>query len=161
MIIPKQKLYLETSIWNFLFADDSPEKKKITERLFDRISCERYELYISRVVIAEIEKASLEKQNQFFSAIEKYAPVRLETDEMTADLAYAYIEAGILSQAHLNDLLHAAFVTTHNLHLLLSWNLKHLVKHKTRLLVNAVNKRLNYREIDICRPEEVLDIGDE
>jgi hypothetical protein len=30
----KLKLYIETSVWNFLIADDAPEKRAITEKLF-------------------------------------------------------------------------------------------------------------------------------
>ena len=30
------KLYLETSVWNFYFADDAPEKRAETLRLFKK-----------------------------------------------------------------------------------------------------------------------------
>ena len=33
----KLKLYLDTSVWNFFFADDAPEKRGITKRFFDSI----------------------------------------------------------------------------------------------------------------------------
>lgn len=29
----KLKLYIETSTWNFFFADDAPEKMEITKRI--------------------------------------------------------------------------------------------------------------------------------
>lgn len=31
------KLYLETSVWNFYFADDAPEKRDITRQFFEQI----------------------------------------------------------------------------------------------------------------------------
>ena len=86
--------------------------------------------------------------------------MHLEIDEYTAELARVYIENGLLSEDHLDDLLHLASATVNNLQILVSWNLRHLVKHKTRILVNSVNKKLGYREIDICRPEEVFEIGE-
>ena len=48
-------VYLDTSVINFLFADDSPERKAITIDFFDNfIQTGIYETYISDVVIAEI-----------------------------------------------------------------------------------------------------------
>ena len=34
----KLKLYIETSVWNFLFVDDAPEKKEVTEALSNSIN---------------------------------------------------------------------------------------------------------------------------
>ncbi|MEW6203619.1 MAG: PIN domain nuclease [bacterium] len=156
----KLKLYIETSVWNHLFADDAPEKKAVTEELFARIKFEKHEIFISRTVTAEIDNASEEKRKRLLSVIDEYSPVRLEIDEYTVELARFYIENGLLSEDHLDDLLHLASATVNNLQILVSWNLKHLVKHKTRILANSVNMKLGYREIDICRPEEVLEIGE-
>jgi len=36
-----------------------------------------------------------------------------------------------------------------------SWNFDHIVKHKTRVEVNLIHKKINLAEIDICSPEEV------
>jgi hypothetical protein len=48
----KPKLYLETSVWNFLFADDAPEKKKATEKFFSEVKAGKYEIFISETVEA-------------------------------------------------------------------------------------------------------------
>ena len=48
----KLKIYLDTSVWNFIFADDAPDKKEITEEFFSEIG--DYEIYTSVVVIEEI-----------------------------------------------------------------------------------------------------------
>ena len=42
----KIRYYLETSIFNFLFADDSPDKKELTESFFQKIEKEELEIYI-------------------------------------------------------------------------------------------------------------------
>ena len=53
----KLKIYLDTSVINFLFADDVPEFKKITEDFFENyVKKGKYIVYVSNVVIAEIEK---------------------------------------------------------------------------------------------------------
>jgi len=51
------KIYIETSVWNFLFADDAPEKKDVTEKFFSILVESKYELYASEVVLAEIDDA--------------------------------------------------------------------------------------------------------
>lgn len=53
----KFKLYLDTSVLNFLYADDVPEFKKVTEDFFENyVKKGKYIVYISDVVIREIEK---------------------------------------------------------------------------------------------------------
>ncbi len=52
----KPQLYLETSVWNFYFADDAPEKREITRRFFEKIKQDEYEVFISDAVIGEIDK---------------------------------------------------------------------------------------------------------
>jgi hypothetical protein len=42
----KLKLYIETSVWNFYFADDAPEKKEITREFFDMVFKGAYDIYI-------------------------------------------------------------------------------------------------------------------
>ena len=150
MPVIKSKLYLETSIWNFLFVEDAPDKRKSTELLFQRISNDKHELYISDTVIAEIEAASKSKKKQLLSAIEHYRPVQLASDKQVVELADIYLEAGVLSVTHYNDLLHLAFATTHDLNLLLSWNLKHLVKHKTRIMVSSILKFRTSKALRKC-----------
>ena len=51
----KLKIYLDTSIINFLFAEDSPDFRNLTEAFF-RTHAPRYDLYISDVVRLEISK---------------------------------------------------------------------------------------------------------
>lgn len=33
----RSRLYLETSVWNFYFAEDAPEKRDITKEFFENI----------------------------------------------------------------------------------------------------------------------------
>ncbi len=58
----KPQLYLETSVWNFYFADDAPEKKETTRRFFDKVKQGEYEVFISDAVIGEIDKAGDRKK---------------------------------------------------------------------------------------------------
>lgn len=153
----RQKLYVETSVWNFLFADESPDKKKATELFFKEVEEGVYEIYISETVRAEIVKAPDEKQKKMDAMIAKYKPRELELDEDVQQLAAMYLENGVLAAKHFNDLLHLAYASVNGLYALVSWNLHHLVKMKTHQLGNAVNRAGGYHEILIYTPQEVIE----
>jgi len=153
----KLKLYLETSVWNFLFAEDAPEKRDATELLFHEIDKGKYSIFISNIVGQEIRRASQAKRQLLAGVIEKYTPSFLEDSAEVRELVSLYIQNGLLSPNHMEDLTHAAIATVNEMDMLVSWNMRHIVKHRTRTLVNAVNQINGYRSIDICTPEEVVD----
>jgi hypothetical protein len=51
------KLYIETTVPNFLFAGDAPEKKSATEEFFKWLKICRDELFTSALVLEELEAA--------------------------------------------------------------------------------------------------------
>lgn len=153
----KLKLYIETSVWDFLFAEDAPEKRYITRRLFKEISSGRYEVFISEVVVREIEKAPGETRERLAGVIEKYQPFMLDDSVESRELVYNYVKNGLLSDEQYSDLLHVAVSTTNEMDILVSWNMKHIVKMKTKTLVNKINHYCGYRGIEICTPNEVLE----
>lgn len=151
------RLYLETSVWNFLFADDAPEKRATTELLFREIEKEKYFIFISNVVGQEIRRASQMKRKLLADVIERFAPSFLEDSDEARELVSLYIQNGLLSLNHAADLSHVAIATVNEIDMLVSWNMRHIVKHRTRTLVNAINQISGYRSIEICTPEEVVD----
>ncbi len=152
----KLRLYLETSVWNFMFADDAPEKKEITVKFFEEVQKGAFEIYISELVIAEIDAADDARRDQLKKLIEKYQPFELTADSEVEELADKYLAAGIVPAKFENDVIHVAFAVANDLDVVVSWNLKHIVKLKTRLEVNGINKIHGYREVDLCIPEEVI-----
>ena len=106
----KLKLYLDTSVLSFIFADDAPELKRVTERFFEDV--EKYEAYISEVVIREISKTKdAERKDGLLEAVEKYYLILLGTERMeeVARLAQCYLEEGVIpavkrSEEHTSEL---------------------------------------------------------
>jgi len=70
----KLKIYLDTSVINFLYADDVPELKKVTEEFFERVEEGLdFEVYVSDVVINEITKTNdTIKRHRLLSIIGDY-----------------------------------------------------------------------------------------
>jgi len=153
----KLKLYLETSVWNFLISEDVPQEQKITKRLFHEVRSDRYEIFISELVYAEIEKAPLQIKQRLKEIIEEYNPNILKSNKEVEDLAEKYILEKIVPEKYNADIIHVAFAVVYELDVVVSWNLEHLVKLATRLKVNGINKKEGFREIEICTPQEVID----
>src|SRR5579863_9084601 len=70
----RQKIYLDTLVINFIFADDAPEKKEVTIELFNNlIATGIYETYISDFVVEEINNTTNERRRkELIGALEKY-----------------------------------------------------------------------------------------
>lgn len=52
----KTKIYLDTSVISFLYADDAPDLKAVTHDFFENyVKKDVYDIYISQVVVTEIE----------------------------------------------------------------------------------------------------------
>ena len=151
------KYYLETSLFNFVFADDSPDKKELTEKLFQRMEDEKMEIYISEIVIDEVNRAPEPRKGQLLNLIRKCNPVLLPVDQEVKDLAKKLIEERVIPEKYIDDALHIGVAVVNDLDILVSWNFQHIVRVKTRVEVNAISRLLKYNGIEICSPEEVIE----
>lgn len=148
------KVYFETQVFNFAFADDFPVEKDITLKLFNKIK--DYEAYISEIVIREISRAPEFKKKQLFNLINKYEFKELEFDRESEELAKWYIKEGVIPEKYEEDAFHIAIASVNNLDVLISWNFSHIVKLKTKMRVVGINRMLGYKEIEIVSPWEVV-----
>ena len=150
----KLALYLDTSVLNFeLF--DTTEKGVITKRLFGLFSLDKYDVYVSALVVEEILDAPAEKRESLLELISKYELQVLETTKDANELADKYVAQGIIPAKYRDDALHIAIAVVNKVNVIVSWNFEHIVKLKTKLEVNGLNKFYGYTEIEICTPEEV------
>lgn len=148
------KIYLETSVINFLFAEDAPEKMKITQEFFNVI--DEYEVFISDIVLLEIEQATEQKKEMLSNIISKYKMRALESSEQIENLAKVYVKEGIIPKKYYNDALHIAIATKYKMDAIVSWNLTHIVKFKTKFQVKIINEKLKEKDVIICTPEEMV-----
>ena len=108
-------MYLDTSVINFLFADDAPDLKAATIDFFDNfIKTAIYETYISEYVLLEINKTTdKEKREELLEVVEQY-PIELieiiRKNEIEF-LADEYIRNNIIPINKKLDALHVAVST--------------------------------------------------
>jgi len=148
----KLKLYLDTSVISHLFADDAPDKKEETQKLWDSLIAGEYEVYVSDTVFSEISKCKEPRQSQIIDALEKIKYVHLQSSDEVENLTSEYINNGLLSPSSINDCQHIAYAVVTRCDAIVSWNFKHLVNFRTNNKVRIINAIINYQEISIVSP---------
>jgi len=145
------RVYLDTSIINFLYETDSPELRKITEIFFENIiSRKKVDAFISNIVIDEINNTKNEdKKELLLSTFEKYDNIKtlIAKDEIIEEIAFlgeSYIKNGIIPIKKIADSLHAAYTTIFQMDILLSWNYQHLANINKEQKILILNKTLGY-----------------
>ncbi len=152
----KIKYYLDTTVFNFVFAEGATEKKDITVKLFENFPLMAEGIYISDEVIREIGRSPEPRRSQLEQLLRDTSPLLLDIDSEAEELAGRYINEGIIPERYRGDALHIAVAVINGIEAIVSWNFEHIVKLKTRVMVNGVNRLLGYHEIEICSPEEVI-----
>jgi predicted nucleic acid-binding protein len=155
----KLKLYLDTSVLNFLFAEDAPDFKNITVDFFENyVAKGKYDVYISNVVIREIEKApDISKRNILLNTVKKYSlRILMLTPEAVA-LSELYLSERIIPAKKREDAQHIAIAVCNQIDVLVSWNFKHLANIQKQLAVKIVNEQQGYYyPLVLTNPMEVL-----
>lgn len=107
------RIYLDTSVVNFLFADDAPDFRKVTEEFF-AVYAARYDLFVSDVVIAEILRDPDPTHREKLLDVLATHPVTMLPGERLDEvrlIAGRYLDAGIVPERKAEDALHGAYAT--------------------------------------------------
>jgi predicted nucleic acid-binding protein len=151
------KLYLETTIPNFLYHDDAPEKQRVTIAFFKWLRICTDDLYISTVVEDEIHDAPEPKRERMLRALAEIPVQVLEVPPAATTLAKAYLTAGVWTERSATDALHVATAACHKLDVIVSWNMKDLANVRRVIRINEVNAAHGFGVIRIATPEELLE----
>jgi len=158
-----QKVYIETTLFNFYFAETRGQYHgktvgycRDTRCFFEAVKAGRLEPYTSEYVMREIKSCrNVEYREEMLKLITDFGVYILPTDTREERLAAQYIEAGAISAKCWDDALHIAAATVHGLDLIVSLNFGHIVKSKAIRVANMVNETKGYGSIGIHEPGEV------
>jgi len=153
------KIYIETSVFNNAISDQSPEMRNETLKLFKEIEEGKFIPYTSAYVEKEIDEAPEHKKEEMYNIIKDMKIKTLGKNNDIDLLADEYIKEKIIPEDHRMDALHIAAATVNDLDIIVSWNFRHIVKRKTMILTELVNKRNGYNEVEIYSPTEVTEDG--
>jgi len=143
-------IYLETTIFNFPFADDAPQYRADTLRLFAEIKAGKFQPFTSEYV-----------REDRLRLIKEYDVGIIPASDEAKSLAETYIKTGIIPQSYGTDGFHIAAATVKGLDFIVSLNFRHIVKRKTIEEVELINFREGYKKIGIYSPAEVIDYGED
>ena len=135
-------IYLETTIFNFPFADDAPQYRADSLRLFAEIKAGKFKPYTSEYVTQELENTrDTEKLKRMKTLIMDYGIMVVPASEEVKRLSDVYVTAGIVPEKYATDALHIAAATIAGLDYIISLNFRHIVKHKTIIETEIINAR--------------------
>jgi len=153
-------VYLDTSVWNFQYAEDALDKEAITRQFFEQARQGDFDLYSSDIVVQELQEAPKPRRIQLMAFYDQVGPTVLDVTAQAVALSEQYMRAGVIPEKHVADALHVAIASVQDIDIILSWNMKHMVKWKTRREVNGINLLAGYDEIEIVTPEELINDDD-
>jgi len=149
----KETLYLDTSVPSAYYDNRAKERQEATVN-FWRNTLGNYRPCLSEITVEELEATKDPRLIRNFRKLIKGIRV-LKVNQRVRDLATIYVERGIFPEKYIDDALHVAAASLYKVSYLVSWNFEHLVKVRTRKLVNSVNVSEGFNEIEIISPQEL------
>ena len=150
------KLYLDTSVLGAMFDAEPAGRKEMTQLFFQTVRARRDTLYVSDLVLEEIDRAPIQVRFSLMTLVRRIQPRVLSESRESLSLAQEYIAAHVVPASSRDDARHIAIATLAGSEALVSWNFRHLVNLRRKRLVHSVNIRLGHPLIEIVSPEEVV-----
>ncbi len=152
----KLRIYIDTSIVGGYYDEEFSE---VTQGLFKRLENNEIVFVISDLLDLELAGAPQNVRELLY----KFTPDKFERVQLTEEaikLADAYISEKVVGKTSLEDCRHIALATINRVHVLASWNFKHIVNLDRIKGYNSVNYRLGYPMIEIRSPKDLLHYED-
>jgi len=154
----KPTVYVETSVISYLVARPSKNARVASNQELTRewwqTRRDRFELYVSAIVIGEAERGNLGAAAARLEAVQGLQLAQVTREALT--LAAALIAgAGVPKKAN-EDALHIAIAACNGLDYLLTWNCTHIANAVTVPLVNAICRRNGFEPPLIYTPQELM-----
>jgi hypothetical protein len=79
----------------------------------------------------------------------------LFVDKRVRIFAQRYVDEGIVPETHVDDAVHLAITTVHEVDYLLTWNHTHLVNFYVQERLGALNRKLKLRSPGLVSPDTI------
>ena len=155
----KLKLYLDTSVVSHLDQQDAPDKMVETHRLWEKIKAGEFDVFLSDVTIAEINDCTEQKRANLLRYLNQIEYTQIDTTDRTTAIAQRFVDLGVLRSKSFDDCQHISAAIVGECDIIVSWNFRHIVNHKTIMGVKAITALEGFRDVLIYTPS-VLAGGD-
>jgi len=156
-MVRKLKVYLDTSVISHLYAMDEPEKMADTLQLWKMFKADKYDVFLSQTTLDELAECGQPKRSKIASFLTEVQYTLLPSNDAVVATAEKFIDFGVLKRKSYSDCLHIASAIVGGCDVILSWNFKHIVKHKTIAGAKAIALLEGRTELLIYAPSMLLE----
>ncbi|MBL8887855.1 MAG: PIN domain-containing protein [Phycisphaerales bacterium] len=150
------RVYVETTVWSFAFAEDSPDYAASTRQFFDACRSGRFSTMIGPTVLDELGRADEPIRTRLVDLVKEIAPQRLLASSEAIALSTEFLKHGAVPPSKPDDASHVAYAVVAEADVLVSWNFKHIVNLRRSDKFNAIALFNGYRKgLRIVTPSEV------
>jgi len=149
----KLKIYFDSTVPNYIFNDEYPEKQKAAKALFAFSNKKEILTFVSSVTLEEIKAANEPKRSEMLKVLRD--SILLQESSEAEELAKTYIKKQIFSKSNREDARHTAYAVYYGVNILASYNFSHIVRLSTINKLRAENLILGYQTPEIRSPEEI------
>ena len=155
----KQKVYVETSVINYLTARPSRDimivaNQQATQEWWNERRG-HFELYVSQLVVQEAVYGDADAISRRQETISQCGLLALTPEAI--ELAEHLIEQGAINKAAAEDALHVAIAAVNGMDYLITWNFKHIANAAIRVNIDLGCRLNGYEPPVICTPLELME----
>jgi predicted nucleic acid-binding protein len=157
----KPRIYIETSVVSYMTAKPARDitlasRQSFTHELWD--SLDRYEVYISELVIQEAACGDAEASKLRLDLLSSFDELVIDDEAM--ELASALLVGKAIPKRYPEDALHIAIAAVNGIYVIVTWNFKHINNPFTKSKIRNIIEKHGYICPEMCSPEELM-IGGE
>lgn len=157
--MPKQSVYLETTIISYLTARPSRDlivaaRQQITREWWEARSS-AFELFVSSIVIREVNEGDVDavmRRNELLENILSLEP-STESERLTKSL----LANNVFPKNAVEDAAHLAIAAVNGIDYLLTWNQKHLANAQLQKRMESVCRDFGVEPPVVCDPEQLME----
>ncbi|MDO4586311.1 MAG: hypothetical protein Q4C95_03345 [Planctomycetia bacterium] len=154
----KLKVYLDTSVFGYLYLTKSSEIMQITRDFVELLKKDdHYILCTSIITIREIDCAPEPLKSYLKCDLSKLGTMLLKESKEINQLQAEYLENKLLTPKSIDDLMHISFAVYYQCDIIASWNFKHFVNENTIYHLKRINQRLGLPIVDIVSPRTFME----
>jgi hypothetical protein len=152
------RVYVETTVWSFAFAEDVPDYAADTRKFFDRCRSRAVVPIASALVLTELRRADPPTRDQLLALVREIGPEIVQGSDAASRLAAAFLRHGAVPPSKPDDAMHVAIAFGADVDVLVSWNFKHIASVRRAERFNAIALLEGFgKPLRIVSPLELLD----
>ena len=148
----KLRIYLDTSVISHLDQPEKPSEQASSAILFEAIHSGAFEVFLSDVVLQEINQCSPTKRETLLTFISQIDYINLAITPAVSSLAELIITRQVLPPSSIADSQQIAAAILAGCDYIVSWNMKHIANVEVNKGIRHITIDEGYKEIMLVPP---------